>query len=321
MNNFLFPQQSRKVRSPKRLPRPPRFKLPSAYWERYYSILQEKIINKWKEATNKNIIEKLDLIERQVKMERPNGMQHDSWPDDITHFINVLSADYDVINRQSEQIAAGVFDAINGISHEQWWKTAKAVLGVNLMQYEPWIRNEMKAFTQENISLITKTGKDTLHDINRIVVSGFRQGKRAETLKKEIFSGTDLQPGVFQKVSTRAALIARDQSLKLYGNLNHLRQEQNGISVYIWRTVEDERVRGTPGGKYPNAIPSHFLMDGKYCKWSDPTVYADTLKEVKEDNWKSRTADMPKDHPGVEINDRCTAEPVFDILPEGGESE
>ena len=306
----------RQVRRPKRFPRPPRFKLPQTYWQRYYSILQERIVDRWKDAAKRVVIDNLLKIQIEVESERPNGMQKDSWPDDISHYINILSSEYDVINKQSEQIAAGAFDAINSISHEQWWKTAKAVLGVNVVQYEPWIRNEMKAFTNENVSLITKTGKDTLHDINRVVVSGFRQGKRWETLKDEIMGGTDLKPGVFQKVETRAVLIARDQSLKLYGNLNHLRQEQNGISVYIWRTVEDERVRGNPDGAYPDAVPSHYLMDGKYCKWSDATVYADTLKDAKEGNWKDRTADMPQVHPGVEIQDRCTAEPVFDILPD-----
>lgn len=92
----------------------------------------------------------------------------------------------------------------------------------------------------------------------------------------------------------RAAFIARDQTAKLVGALNQARMEDNGIEEYTWRTAEDRRVVGTPGGLYPTPSKGHgdhYARNGKIFKWSGP----------------------PEDgHPGEAYNCRCYAVPVLD---------
>lgn len=316
MNSLDFHSLRRK-RPPKRFPRTQVMRLPSCAWRDYGTALKERIIDKWREATQRIIIDRLQAVERQVAFERPGPMRTDAWPDEVSRQLVQLSTEYDIIAKQSADIAAGTFQAVNGVSHRQWYAVAKRIMGVDLFSFEPWIESEMKTFVGINTDLITKIKSEVQSDVSRVVMGGFREGKRHETIAKELLSKTDLGPGVFDKASTRAELVARDQTMKLYGNLAQHRQEGAGLSLYIWRTLEDERVVGTPGGKYPNGSPghhNHFVMDGKICKWSDPTVYADLVEDAIAGKWKPRTKDMPQVHPGVEIQDRCYAQPVFQTL-------
>lgn len=92
---------------------------------------------------------------------------------------------------------------------------------------------------------------------------------------------------------TRASLIARDQTAKLNGQMLQARQEDAGITHYIWRTSGDSRVVGNPTGLYPKVSNSrihgnHYERDGKLFAWNDPP---------------------PDGPPGFGINCRCISIP------------
>ncbi|MNE68328.1 Phage Mu protein F like protein [compost metagenome] len=93
----------------------------------------------------------------------------------------------------------------------------------------------------------------------------------------------------------RAKFIARDQTAKLTGDLNQLRQADNGIEEYIWRNAGDQRVVGNPGGLYPKgnrAHGNHWEREGKTFRWDSP----------------------PSDGaPGHAPNCRCYAAPKLDL--------
>lgn len=79
--------------------------------------------------------------------------------------------------------------------------------------------------------------------------------------------------------TARANLVARDQTLKLNGQLTRVRQQNAGIEEYVWTTSHDERVRETHD------------KDGQRFRWDTP----------------------PPDtgHPGEDYQCRCTAYPVI----------
>lgn len=117
---------------------------------------------------------------------------------------------------------------------------------------------------------------------------------------------------VTKQTEKRSKVIARDQTKKLKATLNQTRQTSLGIDTYIWRTVKDQRVVGKPGGVSPEgnkAHGNHYIMEGKYCRWDDPTVYSKDQGKT----WIKRKSEMPKNHPGQDIQCRCHAEPVIDI--------
>jgi SPP1 gp7 family putative phage head morphogenesis protein len=177
---------------------------------------------------------------------------------------------------------------------------------VDVFTAEPWLRDELRSWARESGALITTLEDDAIRQVETWAQRGVREGQRHTEIAKKI----EERLGVSRR---RARLIARDQTKKLNGRLTEERQRKAGVSMYIWRTSRDERVRGNPSGKYPDSKPSHHALDGKYCRWDDPTVYADS----PEGPWKSRASiGAVEEHPGQPINDRCTAEPVLNSLLE-----
>lgn len=134
----------------------------------------------------------------------------------------------------------------------------------------------LREWIAENVRLIKTVPSEYFGSIERLVAAGVNTGRRHEQIAKQIGE----RYGVAQR---RAALIARDQVGKFYGQVQRARQKELGIQRYRWRTSNDERVR-----------PEHVEREGKVFEWTDP----------------------PADgHPGYPINCRCTAEPVItDVL-------
>ena len=83
-----------------------------------------------------------------------------------------------------------------------------------------------------------------------------------------------------------------NQNLKRLAEENQARMEAEGLTMYVWETSGDERVR-----------PSHKKMDGKLCRWADPTVYS----RNKGKDWIPRPKGASLTHPGEEDGCRCTA--------------
>ncbi|MDR1334408.1 MAG: hypothetical protein LBJ71_04260 [Holosporaceae bacterium] len=85
----------------------------------------------------------------------------------------------------------------------------------------------------------------------------------------------------------RAKLITRTQISRAITAENIARFREAGLTHYVWRTSQDERVVGNPTGLYPEGNPSHedhYHRNGKVFAFDNP----------------------PDDgHPGVPYNCRC----------------
>lgn len=174
---------------------------------------------------------------------------------------------------------------------------------------EPWVKNIIDSWSREQVSLITKASQDMLDTVARRIREGVKAGKSARQVTAMI--NADL-PGISYR---RARIIARDQTAKLNSALTQGRMADAGIETYIWSTSEDERVRGNPTGLYPKALPSHYAMNGKICRWDDPTVW------LENGEWVKRAGNAPYFHPGMDILCRCVAIPNWDELEGVGESD
>lgn len=116
---------------------------------------------------------------------------------------------------------------------------------------------------QKSVSAIQGLNDDVAKMVERKILDAVLAGSSAPALAK-ILSDS------FGWSIRRARLIARDQIASFNGNLNRLRQTQLGIKEYSWKNTGDERVRGNPDGKYPNARPSHWDREGKRFRWDTP---------------------------------------------------
>ena len=182
-------------------------------------------------------------------------------------------------------------------------------IGEAFAEDEPWVKNVIDSWSREQVTLITKASQDMLDTVARRIREGVKAGKSARQVTAMI--NADL-PGISYR---RARIIARDQTAKLNSALTQGRMADAGIETYIWSTSEDERVRGNPTGLYPKALPSHYVMNGKVCRWDDPTVW------LENGEWVKRAGDAPYFHPGMAIMCRCVAIPNWDELEGVGASE
>jgi len=159
-----------------------------------------------------------------------------------------------------------------------------SVVGVNPLTTEKYLDPKVKSFIAENIALIKNIPAESKRKLEGKIRRGIESGESlveiTATVKDEIAI-----------VDNRAKLIARDQTNKFLGSLTALRQTELGIEQYVWMTSNDERVRGRPGGKYPDARPSHWSRQGKKFSWDKPPSGG---------------------HPGFAIQCRCVAVPVLD---------
>lgn len=128
------------------------------------------------------------------------------------------------------------------------------------------IRQQVEVSLMENVNLIKSIQNDFINDIGKHVRDRLYAGERSTGMIQLIHERGDV-------TVNRAKFIARDQTAKLNADLNEARNKDLGIDLYIWGGTGDARER-----------ESHSVMNGKLCKYSDPTVYSDDMGKT----WKKR---------------------------------
>ena len=165
-----------------------------------------------------------------------------------------------------------------GYQKEQLAKQTKSALGVDVLIQDRTLAKRIEGFAAENAALIKGLSQEIVSAIEKAALRAVQDGTLYSDLQKEIADRFDVG-------DSRARLIARDQIGKLYGQVNAARQKELGISKFIWRTVNDGRVRD-----------EHAEREGEEYSYDDPP---------------------DGELPGEPIQCRCSAEPVFtDILNE-----
>jgi SPP1 gp7 family putative phage head morphogenesis protein len=160
------------------------------------------------------------------------------------------------------------------------------VLKVNLRENIPGLQGQIDDWRRANVGLIetgvrasqeaVKLRPSLLGDVSRTVEELHTKGIRVEAVAGELRRR-------FGVSDSRAELIARDQVLKLNGQINRSRQRAVGIQRYQWVTSRDERVRET-----------HAELDGSTQSWDSPPEVGEGRNE----------------HPGGDYQCRCIAVPL-----------
>ena len=176
-------------------------------------------------------------------------------------------------DRQVESLAKDFASRTLAHSKQQLARQYAAGLGI-----EPFVRERqlvpvIEAFVDSNVGLIRDLTDKVAHEIEQATLRAIQDGTRHETLAVEIDKR-------FQLGEDRAALIARDQIGKAYGQANAAQQRAIGVGKFIWRTVKDERVRD-----------EHEVLEGLTFSYDDPP---------------------DEGLPGEPINCRCYPEPYLD---------
>ncbi len=205
------------------------------------------------------------------------------WGTDIANIINSVS------------------QRIFSFGNEQWSKQLEKVLGMKWKAMAEWWPELQKRWAINNYTLIKDLSKDYTSKLNTLLIVAMQSYWGFSEL------GEAIDKLNIRFINNRSKLLARDQ----VGILNSLIWQEQfkeiGLKEYIWHTAMDERVRGNPMGKYPKAIPSHYVMHGLVCTWEDSSI-------ISKDNgktWIKKIGIMEPLHPGQAIACRCVPLPFW----------
>lgn len=224
-----------------------------------------------------------------------DSKRKDSIMDDILAELDALLEIIDEILEPSEEEAIEEAQQIGievaAFNQGQYTKTVNSVLGVDIFLEEPYLLPQLELFANQNAQLIQNMTDNELERVSGIIQRGLQEGSSLDSVTKNIENS-------FGITRRHAKLIARDQTTKLNGSLTKLRQQELGIVEYRWQTSGDERVRKT-----------HRPLDGKICRWDDPTVY---LNE-ETGKWEKRsTIGGTEVHTSQDVNCRCQPIPIIE---------
>jgi SPP1 gp7 family putative phage head morphogenesis protein len=148
------------------------------------------------------------------------------------------------------------------------------------------VLDEMHRAQRDNVELITSIPDQYFDRLEDTIADSWLAGERWEQLGERLGD-------IAEMTQNRAALIARDQTSRMNGAFNRVRQTSLGIDRYEWQTAGDGDVR-----------PAHADLEGTIQRWDDPPT----------------DEDGDTGPPGeISINCRCTAAPVLDLDDDASE--
>lgn len=201
-------------------------------------------------AINKYLLPKLDWLIADFGKYKKRPVSDDA-SDDLDKIFDDMRI-YINQNVDSKSIANKNAQAVNAYNGKKWQEQIKHVFGINIFQNEPWLKDQLNIWIGTNVGLIKSLQDQALQQVKYQVQSGFTKGLTSGEIAKNIQERVDV-------ADSRANLIGRDQVSKLNGQLTMERQQEIGVTSYIWSTSHDERVRET-----------HAEQDGETFQWSDP---------------------------------------------------
>jgi SPP1 gp7 family putative phage head morphogenesis protein len=179
---------------------------------------------------------------------------------------------------QEGELSHGFLERMFHMVDRQAAEDLQRVVPVSLGDVLPHATQMREAWIDKNSSLI-RLEERAQKEVRAIITAPITEGVRVEEIRAQIQE----RMGV---VRSRAELIARDQTLKLYGQVQEQRQTEAGIVEYTWSTSQDERVRHR-----------HSELEGTTQRWDTPPVV------------DPRTG--RREHPGGDFSCRCAAIPIL----------
>lgn len=242
------------------------------------------------------------LLER-ARLSRPTGGDAPVRLDDAAEDLDALIAELRALAAVGgalfdravvETIANRLAVQVSGFQRRQLSRQAKRAIGVDVVAAEPWLAEHLRLFVSDNVALVKSIPAQQLDRLEALLHRAVRSDLRVEVLRDEIGR-------VFAKGRQRAELIARDQTLKLNGELNDLRMREIGVRQAHWSDSNDgrERKQHRRLGAANDGKGVLYDLDG-----SGPVVDPKSGKRAK---------------PGEEVQCRCVGVPDFDALLGGGE--
>jgi SPP1 gp7 family putative phage head morphogenesis protein len=162
-------------------------------------------------------------------------------------------------------------------------KRTEKDIGINVYADQQELADYLQVSISDNARLITSIPDQYLTQVESIVMTNVRAGGRPSAIAKSLAQQFDV-------TERRAKMIARDQTAKINGDLNRMRQTDAGFPFFQWMDSEDSRVRDRH-----EYLANHLTAYGKgIYRWDNPPLSDRGVPII----------------PGSDFQCRCYARPV-----------
>jgi len=164
-------------------------------------------------------------------------------------------------------------------------------LGINIYSDSQQLTDYIQASIADNVRLIQSIPDQYLTQVESIVMANVRAGGRPASIAKALQE----QFGVTQR---RAKMIARDQTAKVNGDLNRMRQTSAGFPFFEWDDSDDERVRHRH-----SEIADKVTQYGKgVYRWDNPPLSDKGTPIIPGQDYQCRCIGRPVSQEEVDAN-------------------
>jgi len=247
---------------------------PSRVAEAAYRADLDSVVKRITKAVQDKLVPMLKDNREIIEMRAGDALPED----EIRRLLNQLRQQHKVEPGSAAATARRTAERVRNTVDDRLRSEIRKSVGIDIKPYmldDSQITPALSRAVKENIDLITSIPEQYFDRVERHVVEAVTTGTRHEVLARSIHE-------IGQSTFRRAQIIARDQTSKMNGSFNRIRQSSVGIDEYTWSTSNDERVR-----------PTHVENEGKRFRWDTPPEETG--------------------HPGDDILCRCTAIPYFNL--------
>lgn len=301
-----LPERERKARLRKLKSRHPQY--PSALEYRYFGILRKYLVS----SVSKHMYNCLRMVPRQDDMsdilasiDTPDfwtllGLASEFLVFNVRQWLDLLGIA--VRGSEAESVSLSSASYTDMVSSFTSAPSVSPSVVASVDAASSLERTAIEEWAKNQVTLIRNADQAMLDKVFKRVSVGVNKGMSQKEIEEGLLAD---MPTITEN---RARLIARDQVAKLTAIIDRINMQTMGWETYVWSTAQDERVRGNPSGRYKNAVPSHYVLDMKVCRWDDPSVC------LEGGYWVPRPSTAELMHPGEAIQCRCVALPNWDEM-------
>lgn len=183
------------------------------------------------------------------------------------------------------------------------------IKGYKFDELNPVFSNLYKTRLQSSLDLIKTQNQENMLKLKRRFLDW--------TTQAEFRNKTDLKEAVKLPKDKQVRFILRDQSNKMSASLDNIIAEKYGAICFEWKTRNDNRVTGKPGGLYPKvndnstAHGDHWSRRGKFYYYSN--IPQEVKNKLNLKAFAGSDKDLKDGLPGVVIGCRCWSKNYYDL--------
>ena len=286
----LLTQQLNQVTKRKK---PKGIKAPVAVGVAYNAELQRMVREVSKDIRD-NIVPLVRALEPQYQTDSVINTR-DNWVDILTNALTLLKNKWSspMFVEASNRLASKFVLSASAANEKKFTDNMRS-FGINVYADSQELRDYLAASSYDNSRLIQSIPAQYLTQVDSIVMTNVRAGGRSSSIVK-------LLSDQFGVTSRRAKFIARDQTAKINGDLNKIRQQNAGFEYFQWIDSDDERVRDRH-----EDIAEKVTAYGKgIYRWDNPPLSSKGTPIIPGQDYQCRCIARPVSNAEVEANQKA----------------